>query len=401
MVLRRLCAALIVGAAIVACGDAGQRSQQTPTSSPALVETPIGLATGQPIIIGVSVDLGGEQQAAGLDIADAVDLAIEDAGSEVAGHPILSRREDDGCNDAERASEAAKRLVAVEGVAGVIGPMCTTGAQAANDVYEEAGVVHISPTSTRADLSAPARRFFFRLAWRDDVQAAVQARFVLGEGPGASVIVVDDGEAYGRALADGAVAAIEEGGGRVLARERIERGAADYRVLARQIASADPHAVLFEGFDPEGALLVRDLRAEGYGGLFLGPDSLFSLGAFVTPAAEAAEGAIVTAGRLPDEAFTARFAERFGRAPSTPFVLQAYDATRLLVESLEAMVEGEPPGDVAINRGSLSDAVRGSVLLGLTGPISFDEQGERVGDSAEELGLAIYRVNGEQFEVVE
>jgi ABC-type branched-subunit amino acid transport system substrate-binding protein len=82
-------------------------------------------------------------------------------------------------------------------------------------------------------------------------------------------------------------------------------------------------------------------------------------------------------------------------------VLQAYDATRLLVESLEAMVEGEPPGDVAINRGSLSDAVRGSVLLGLTGPISFDEQGERVGDSAEELGLAIYRVNGEQFEVVE
>lgn len=383
--------------ALAACG--GSSDQDVPRATPPIsyADTPIAIGSSTPLVIGVSVDLDNDQSGVGEDIADAVDMAISDMGGRIAGRPLQSARADDGCNDPEQAQAAAERLVGTSGLVGVIGPMCATGAQAANDVYERHGVIHISPTSTRADLSALGQRFFFRVAWRDDAQGRIQAEYVLSRG--GTAIVIDDGEAYGRALADAFVAAAPEPAA-IVGRERLERGAADYRVLARQVAAADPDSVVFEGFDPEGATLLRDLRAEGYDGQFMGPDSLLSLNAFVVPAGEAAEGAIVTSGRVPDQAFADRFAQQFGRQPSTPFVLQAYDATKALIEGLKALLETEA-AETRLDRRELAEAVRAVTLFGLTGPVSFDEQGDRAGEDAAEQGLAIYRVNGGRFELVE
>ena len=385
-----------LAALAVACSGLDQEAVPTPTAATQFIETPIAAGTSDPLVIGVSVDLTDEGNGVGEDLADAVELAIEDAGSTVAGRPLQSARMDDGCNDPEQAEAAADGLVATVGLAGVIGPMCATGAQAANDVYEGSGVVHISPASTRADLSALGQEFFFRVAWRDDAQGRIQAQFVFADG--GSAVVVDDGEAYGRALADAFVDAAPEASA-ILARERLERGASDYRALARQVTGAEPDTVVFEGFDPEAAIFLRDLRAEGFDGQFVGPDSLLSLNAFVVPAGEAAEGAIITAGRVPDQAFTDRFLERFGRQPSTPFVLQAYDAARVLIAALESQL-GESDSSV-LDRRDLAQGVRDANLFGLTGPVSFDQQGDRAGDEAAEQGLAIYRVNGGRFELIE
>lgn len=382
---------------LVGCRGSSDDGLSTVTPPILYVDTPIALGSSTPLVIGVSVDLENDGSVVGEDIADAVDMAIADAGSSVAGRPLQSARADDGCNDPELAQAAAEELVGTSGLVGVIGPMCATGAQAANDVYERHGVIHISPTSTRADLSALGQQFFFRVAWRDDAQGRIQAEYVFSGGGGA--IVIDDGEAYGRALADAFVAAAPDPAA-IVGRERLERGETDYRVLARQVAAADPDSVVFQGFEPEGAILLRDLRTEGYEGQFVGPDSLLSLNAFVVPAGEAAEGAIVTAGRVPDQAFADRFTEQFGRQPSTPFVLQAYDATRALIGALEAQLKADP-AETNIDRRDLAQAVRGITLFGLTGPVSFDEQGDRAGDDAAEQGLAIYRVNGGRFELVE
>jgi len=398
--LRRTTAAIALLAIVIAgCSDSRAPSPAVTPASPA--SDVVTVQPGESIVIGVSVALSGDQGVVGEDLANAVDLAIADFNRPILGHAVASQREDDSCNDAERASAAAKTLSSATNVAGVVGPMCTTGAQAANDVYESAGVVHITPSATRNDLSAQGERYFFRTAWRDDAQAQAQAAYALGPISADAAVVIDDGDPYGRTLADAFIAAFEAGGGRVLSRERIVRGVTDFAAIGRQIASTEPDVVVFEGFDPEAALLAGDLAAGGFGGTFIGPDSLLNLSDFVVAGGEAAEGAIITGGPVPDEAFTSRFTETFGHPPATAFVLQAYDATRVLLTAIETVAREGESGELVIDREQMADALRSQSFAGLTGTIRFDEHGDRAGTSARESGLSIYRVAGGRFELVE
>jgi branched-chain amino acid transport system substrate-binding protein len=391
--------AFALAVVLTACGGSSAGSPSTePTASPP--PEPLVVRPGEPIMIGVSAALSGDQVNLGTDIADAVDLSASDFTRQVKGRALRTVRVDDGCTDVQMAVDAAHKLVDEEHVAGVIGPMCTTGAQAANRVYEDAGVAHILPTATRVDLSHQGGRYFFRLAWQDDAQAAIQVSFTRGTSGAATAMVIDDGEAYGHALADEFVRVFEEQGGRVLARERIVRGERDFAPLAREVLSAGPDAVVFEGLNPEGALVVKALRTQGYGGLFVAPDGLLSQRDFIDPDPPVAEGAIVTGGPFPSQSFAVRFFERVQRAPTTPFVLQAYDAFTVLAVAIEAIAEEDADGNLVIDRQRLADELRARQFLGLTGAIAFDERGDRIGDAALDLGLTVYRVTGGRFEAV-
>jgi branched-chain amino acid transport system substrate-binding protein len=388
-------AAIAVAVVVSACGSSS-------TSHPAATASPtppaqISIAPGQPITIGVSAALSGAAAGLGTDIADAVDLAIADAGSTLGGHPLVSKRVDDGCSDAEKAVQAARELIQAEGLIGVIGPMCITGAQAADRLYEAAGVIHILPAATRSDLSAQGERYFFRTAWQDDAQAQVQAQYLAEKLSARSVVLIDDGEPYGTTLADAFATAFTDLDGRVLSRERVKRGTVDFVTLAGHVQGAGPDAVVFEGLDPEGALLVKALRDAGYEGSFIASDGLLSVRDFVAVAGDAAEGSIVTGGPVPDEVFASRFRERFQRNAQTPFVLEAHDALTALVRALNSIIDQES-GALSIDRTALAEALRGGRPALLTGTIHFDERGDRGGATASDLGLVVYRVTNGRFE---
>jgi branched-chain amino acid transport system substrate-binding protein len=229
----------------------------------------------------------------------------------------------------------------------------------------------------------------------------VQAAYAREDLGADSAVVIDDGDPYGKTLADAFIPAFEAAGGTVLAHERVSRGTADFDTFARQVITGDPDLVVFEGLDPEGALLLRDLREAGFEGDFVGPDSLFNARDFIGTGGAATEGAVLTAGPVPDLAFTDRFNARFGRIPSTSFVLQAYDATRVLLEAIEEAAEEDSGGALTIDRHALAEALRSQSHSGLTGTIQFDERGDRSGMAPREAGISIYRVNNAAFEQVE
>lgn len=387
---RIIACACVTALAIAAASCDGGDSSPVPTPAPGLGA--ITIPAGQPIEIGVSAALSGNQVALGTDLADAAELAVRDFAREIKGRQIRIVRKDDRCTDAEAAASVARELVAGGRLAGVIGPMCTTGAQAANRLYESAGVVHIAPTVTRAELADLGNRYFFRVAWRDDAQAAVQAQFARETLLATTAAVVDDGEPYGLALAAEFARAFADGGGDVISRDRVAAGTTDFSGIVRQIKSANPGIVAYQGLNPEGALFLTALRAEGYTGQFIGPDGLFNVGDFLVPTGPAAEGATITAGATPDAGFVERFAAAFGRAPSTPFVLQSYDAAILLLGAIEEVAETDDAGNVTIDRATLAEAMRRREAITLTGTVKFDERGERSGETARALGLAVYRV---------
>ena len=396
MATRWACAAAAV--LIAACGGGSAKKQATPTIPPAPGAT-IEIAKAQPLKIGVSAALSGEQQSLGMDLADAVELAAKDRGGTFKGHPIRIVRMDDRCNDAEQAVSVARSLVADTNVAGVVGPMCTTGAQAANSVYEAAHAVHILPAATRADLTQQGERFLFRTAWLDDAQAQAQVTYTRSTQQATTSVVIDDAEPYGKTLADGFVAMFEAAGGTVTSRERIQRGDKDFSAIARKVTTANPDIVVFEGLNPEAALVVQALRKAEYRGAFVAPDGVLSARDFISAdKTGSTDGAIVTGGAAPDDAFVTKFRDAFKRVPATPFVLQAHDAATALLMAIASVATERADGTLVIDREQLATTLRAQGLDGLTGKIRFDDHGDRSGSTPEEAGLVIYIVKNGRFE---
>ena len=391
----------LLAAALAACGgDGGASDAPTPAPEPQASAT-IEVASEKPVVIGVSVALSGDQQNIGNDLAVAAQMAVDDYGSILGDHFITLSIRDDACTDPGSAVDVANLFSADPSLIGVVGPMCTVGAQAANPLYEEAGVIHIAPVSTRDELSQQGDEFFFRTAWHDSAQAMLQARYLFEDLGGATAVVVDDSEPYGVGLADAFEAAYTDAGGEVIERYRIERGDTDFSGLTRQVLAAAPAAVVFEGLNPEGALVVKALREAGYAGTFMGPDGLLSVRDFIPTAGTAAEGAVLTGGPVADAGFTARFEERTQRLPATPFVLQAYDAVTALLRAAEATLVDGGDGTLTIDRAVLAEAMRNGRFAGLTGSITFDDFGDRRGETAPELGLRVYRIENAGLVLVE
>ena len=393
--LAALCASIL----LAGCGGADPPA--APTATTATRNETIIVPAGKPLAIGLSAALSGEQMNLGIDLVAAAELAVGRFGGSVLGHAIELTPRDDGCTDPEKAVDVAALFIADASLAGVIGPMCTLGAQAANTRYEAAGVIHISPSATRIDLSEQDEQFFFRTVWRDDVQAGVQATYAREQLAAATAIVLGDGEPYGNALAKEFAAQFESAGGRVISELRIERGTADLTPLARQIVEANPDVVVFEGLNPEGALLVKALREVEYDGYFIGPDGLLSARDFLITAGAAAEGAILTGGASPDAEFVAVYQALYERPPTTPFVLQAHDAVTALLKAVETAATVDADGSLRIDRATLATTLREQRFAGLTGSITFDEKGDRRGETPSELGIVVYRVENGAFRAVE
>ena len=386
---------------LAACGG-GSSGLPTPTPPPDVAQT-IELPPGQPIRLGVSAPLTGEQGALGTDLADAVELASRDAGASIKGRAVRVVRMDDGCGDPQKAAGVARSFVADPAIAGVIGPMCTTGAQAADSLYDAAHILHVLPAATRDDLSKQGETYFFRTAWTNGDQARTQAQYLRRVAGVSTAVLIDDTEPYGKTLADGFDAHFSAAGGTIVSRERIQQGDADFAPLARKVVAANPNAVVFEGLNPEAGLVLRALRDGGYGGWFVVPDAVLSARDFIDPLRDPntgvslADGAVITAGPTPDAAFVVAFTAAFKRPSATPFVLQAHDAATMLLRAIDAVATLRADGTLVIDRAQLRDALRAQSFQGLTGTLHFDAQGDRGGDTPVEAGVAVYNVVDGQF----
>ena len=386
---------------LAACGDDKEgvvlkdisRSPQTLMVIPA----------GQPLVIGVSTALSGPSAPRGTEYRNAVALGVKSwkaaNGDTIGGHAIEVHAEDDGCTAADVAPRAAERLLGREALVGVIGPQCSGGVQRAAPLYAEAGVVAISGSATRTDLTLtqPEPKFFFRTAYTNAQEGALQARYVAARLADARTVhLIDNSEAYGADLGDAAQAALEAGG-RTVVREHIAEGTVDFSELAARIAGESPDVVIFEGFNPEAALFYRQLRDAGYPGPFLSGDGAASVSDFIDTLGDQAEGAIF-AGCSPTlpQGFIEDYVEITGHGPIAAFPGHYSDAAMILLDAVKRVAVQEG-GALVLDPLELREAVSSPTLLtGLSGAIAFDENGDRVG-SGPTAGLTMCEVQGGVF----
>jgi len=370
---------------VAACGGneaTKPKATGTVTHDP---QTPIVIPAGEAIVVGVSAPLTGSNAAAGTEDGDAAIVAVDRwkkaNDSQIKGHDIEIQVEDDGCTEAEITLQAAQRLLGQQGLVGVIGPDCSAGAVAARPVYEAAGIVTISGSATQTNLTANQQGgFFFRTAYRNDLEGTLAGLFISSQLKAREVYLVDDGESYGRDLADAAQTAMEQNGVAVT-RDSVQLGTVNFSELVRKIVAASPDLVGFTGFNPEAALLFRQLRDAGYKGLFGAGDAAWGP-PFIDPVgAKQAEGVLFSGCSLPLPAdFVADFQDLHGHAPEdSAFVAQYADAATILLDAVAQVAVQDAGGSLTIDPAALRDAVRATRLTdGISGSVAFDQNGDRV-----------------------
>ena len=307
----------------------------------------------------------------------------------------------DDRGDPEEDQRVARRMVD-DAVIGVVGAYNSDATEASAEVYDAAGVLQITPSSTAIRLTEKGYERFFRTCFRDDSQGQFAAGLMVSALGKQRIALVHDDTVYAKGLAEWTQRYVEESQATTAAAASslatvvlftaITPGQRDFTALLEQIEASGAEVLYFTGYYPEGGLLIKQMKESGLTDVqFIGGDAVNNP-EFVTIAGiEAASGALVTSAALIEdlhypetEQFVTAYEETYGERPMSAWTLAAADAFRLIEHAVKETASTDPA--------VLADFLHAvKDFPGITGPIAgYDEKGDRQG-----IGIVAYIVNEE------
>lgn len=307
----------------------------------------------------------GDQMRAGAEQA-VVDINLSGG---VLGKPLVLDVVDDAC-EAGQAEAVANQLVG-KGVAMVAGHVCFAASMAASKVYSKAGIIQISPATSLPNFTdmrpGPG---IYRLAPRDDEQAAVAGRLLAEDFAGTDIAFLHDKTAYGKGLADAVRVEMNRLGKIETFYQGFDAGQNDYRVLVSRLALEGAGAIYLGGYYPEAGLIKLEMDRQGLEAVLIGGDALVSED-FWSVAGGAGDGTLFTyppdLRALPDAAAVVAALEERGET-AEGHALAAYAAVQAFAQAVEvAQTSAFAPLAAALDQGTFS------TILGET---AFDGSGD-------------------------
>ncbi|MGI9381808.1 MAG: branched-chain amino acid ABC transporter substrate-binding protein, partial [Methyloligellaceae bacterium] len=237
----------------------------------------------------------------------------------------------------------ANRMVA-KGVVFVAGHFCSGASIPASKVYEEEGVIMISPASTSPKLTDEGGPGIFRVCGRDDQQGGVLGRFLARRFAGKRIALVHDKSAYGKGLAVETRRALRDAGQTETMFEAYTAGEKDYTALVSKLKAARIDALFVGGYHTEAGLILRQMRSQGLAATLVGGDTLV-VRDYWSIAGHAASGTLFTfapdAAKSPSaQAVVARYRAK-GVEPSG-YVLYTYAAVQAWVQAVKKAGTADP-----------------------------------------------------------
>ncbi|EJL04596.1 MULTISPECIES: branched-chain amino acid ABC transporter substrate-binding protein [Pseudomonas] len=215
------------------------------------------------IKIGVAGPMTGANAAFGEQYMKGAQAAADEINAKggVNGEKILLVKGDDAC-EPKQAVTVAKDLTNQK-VAGVVGHFCSSSTIPASEIYDEAGIIAITPGSTNPQVTERGLSAMFRMCGRDDQQGIVAGDYIVDVLKGKKVVVLHDKDTYGQGLADATKAQLVKRGVTPVLYEGLTRGEKDFSTIVTKIRGAGADVVYFGGLHPEAGPLVRQLREQG------------------------------------------------------------------------------------------------------------------------------------------
>ncbi|MBE5251858.1 branched-chain amino acid ABC transporter substrate-binding protein [Mixta mediterraneensis] len=301
--------------------------------------------------------------------------AIEDINAKggINGDKLVAVKYDDAC-DPKQAVAVANKVIN-DGIRYVIGHLCSSSTQPASDIYEDEGVLMITPAATAPDLTSRGYQLIMRTTGLDSDQGPTAAKYVLSEIKPQRIAIVHDKQQYGEGLARSVQDSLKKAGANIVMFEGITAGDKDFSTLVARLKKDTVDFVYFGGYYPEMGQIVRQARAAGLKTQFMGPEGVGNA-SLSNIAGAASEGMLVTLPKRYDQVPTNKPVVDALKAkkldPTGPFVWTTYAALQSLATGMERSKSAEPE-DIVKN------LKEGAAVPTVMGNLSWDEKGDLKG----------------------
>jgi branched-chain amino acid transport system substrate-binding protein len=323
------------------------------------------------VTIGVAGPITGQYASFGEQLKKGAELAVADlnAAGGVNGEKIVLEVGDDAC-DPKQAVAVANQMVS-KGIKFMAGHFCSGSSIPASKVYEEEGIVQITPASTNPKFTDEGGWNVHRVCGRDDAQGIVAGNFIAKNFKDKKIAIIDDKSPYGKGLADETRKALNAAGVTEAMNEAYTAGEKDYTALVSKMKEGGIDVVYVGGYHTEGGLILRQMREQGMKAQMVSGDA-FNTQEFWTITGDAGEGMIFTFAPEPRNFPEAKeVVEKFKAAGYDPegYTLYAYAAIQAWAQA--ATATGGTDGK------KIAEWLRaGNSLKTVLGELSLNEKGD-------------------------
>ncbi len=270
----------------------------------------------------------------GVNIFNGIQLAIDQHNKANPGCQVQFKKFDTE-GDPNKATGPVTQMVSEPDIVGVVGLPFSGESKATGNIFEQKGLVHITPSATNPTLTENGWTTFFRGLGNDAVQGPAAAKFLTGKLGAKKVYLVQDDSDYGIGLGTSTSAGL---GSALAGTEKVTTGQKDFSAVISKIMNAKADAVFYAGYYAEGAPFDQQLVGKGFTGTFVAPDGVKD-DQFIKQAGDASNNAYFTCPCIPGELIT-DFASAYkdvskGAEPGT-YSIEGYDAATVLLSGIDA-----------------------------------------------------------------
>lgn len=323
---------------------------------------------GKAVCSGVSIayagTINGASAALGQNILRGADLAVKQHNEANPNCQVtLKQFETEGKPD--KAPGVVTQVISEADIIGVVGLPFSGESKAAGNLFNQAGLVTITPSATNPALANNGWKTFFRGMGNDAVQGPAAAKFLNETLKVNKVCVIEDDSEYGTGLAATLTQAL---GSKASCTDKVKTGQTDFSAVVNKISTENPDAVFYSGYYPEAGPFAQQLNDKGVTAKFVGPDGVKDP-EFLKGAGAGANSAYFTCPCVPEDNFrdfTAAFKQVEGADPGT-YSPEGYDVTTILLKGIDSGIK---------DRAALLNYVKNYDGQGLTKKFKWNDKGE-------------------------
>jgi branched-chain amino acid transport system substrate-binding protein len=265
----------------------------------------------------------------------------------------------------------ANKLVG-DGVKFVIGHFNSGVTIPASNVYEENGMLVITPAATNPTVTERGLWNVFRTCGRDDQQGAIAGAIIAQRFAGKRVAVVHDKTTYGLGLAEETRKAFNAKGLKEVFYEGVNKDDKDFTALVSKLKQANPDLVYWGGLHDTGGIIVRQMRDQGLKAPLMGGDGITD-DEFAAIAGPGAEGTLMTFSPDPrtnpaNKEIVDLFRKKRGFEPQA-YTLYSYAAVQIIKQAAEEAKSLDAKKVAAVMHS-------GKVFKTVLGDIAYDKKGD-------------------------
>jgi branched-chain amino acid transport system substrate-binding protein len=377
----RAVALISVGALVLTACSSSKKSTSTTATTASASSGGSGGATA--VKIGFIGALTGADAQLGINIENGQKLAMAQYTST---NPKVSVTIDpfDTQGAPAQAPAAANKMISDKVVA-IIGPAFSGESAAADPILETGKIPSISASATNVKLAQNGWKYFHRALADDSAQGPGDAAYLYKTLGSKTVAIIDDSSTYGEPLAGYVSTEFKSLGGTVAVSDHIDPNGQDYSATVNKIIAAKPQAVFFGGYYDAAGRLVKQLKADGYSGVFMSGDGSEDPHIITDAGGAPAEGVYLscacedTTSSANAASFNSAYQTMFGVAPAI-YSAEAYDATNFILAAIKA-------GNSTTS--SINAYLASNSFVGITKTLKFQSDGNITGGT-----IFMYQVKG-------